>query len=86
MSRTIDAFPQFATRVRARLEAGRAYEATKPAAERPAADLIREVQEEIEDICGWSCALWARLEAIREKVTRVDADAENAERPTRGEW
>jgi hypothetical protein len=86
VSKTIDAFPAFAERVRARLEAGRVYEAAKPAAERPALDLVREIQEELEDVCGWSVALWARLEAIRTRAAMVDQEASNAERPARGSW
>jgi hypothetical protein len=69
----LDAFPAFAERVRSRLEAGRAYEATNPAVERRTLDLIREIQEELEDVCGWSCALWARLEALRTRAAVVDA-------------
>lgn len=68
MSKTIEAFPAFAERVRARLEAGRVYEATTPAVERPTLELIREIQEELEDVSGWSCALWARLEGLKAKV------------------
>jgi len=56
-----------------RLEAGRVYETTNPAVERPTVDLIREIQEELEDVSGWSCALWARLEALKGRAAVVDA-------------
>ena len=86
MSKTIEAFPAFAERVRTRLEAGRVYETTNPAVERSSLDLIRQIQEEIEDICGWSVGLWARLEALRRLAAKVDEDAANHERPARGAW
>jgi hypothetical protein len=83
-SETLGAFPAFAQSVRARLEAGCAYEATRPAVERPAVDLITEIQEELADVCGWSVALWARLERLRGLAAKVDQDAEHSARPTRG--
>jgi hypothetical protein len=49
-------------------------------------DLIREIQEELEDVCGWSCALWARLEALKTKAGTVDEDAASGERPVRADW
>ena len=54
--------------------------------ERSSLDLIRQIQEEIEDICGWSVGLWARLEALRRLAAKVDEDAANHERPARGAW
>jgi hypothetical protein len=86
MSDPLSAFPKFAARVRSRLEAGRVYEATNPAVERPVLALIREIQEELEDVCGWSCALWAKLEALKAKAARVDEDAASEARPVRGDW
>jgi hypothetical protein len=60
------AWPAFAARVHARLEAGaREYPGSPDRAE---LDLLDEVQQELEDVCGWSCVLWAKLEAIKARV------------------
>jgi hypothetical protein len=72
----LDVLPAFVEVLRKRLEAGRSYEATNPAVERPSADLIDEIQEELADVCGWSVALWARLERLKAKARRLDEDAE----------
>ena len=37
--------------------------------------LIREVQEELEDVCGWSFVLWHRLEAAKRALQGVQLPA-----------
>ena len=44
-------------------------------------DLIQEIQKELEDVCGWSCALWTRLEGLRDGAAKVDEDVQNPRRP-----
>ena len=86
MSKPIDAFRAFAERVRLRLEAGCAYEGTKPAVERPRLDLIREIQEELEGVCGWSCALWTRLEGLPSESGEGGRGCGERSAARRGEW
>jgi hypothetical protein len=35
---------------------------------RPAASLLDEIQQELEDVAGWGALLWVRLERLREKA------------------
>jgi len=62
---------RFVQRLRARLEAGAA---TYGAASftRPAAALVDEVQQELEDVCGWSLLIWIRLGRLRGAVERIE--------------
>lgn len=55
----------FLARVRERLEAGEREYAGRSHA-RPTDDLLVEIQQELEDVCGWSAILWARLQRLRE--------------------
>ena len=66
------ALDRFVSRLRARLEAGAATYGDA-SFERPAAELVDEVQQEAEDVCGWSLILWVRLERLRERMARPHA-------------
>lgn len=35
---------------------------------RPEGELVDEIQQELEDVCGWSLILWIRLERLRKRV------------------
>lgn len=65
------AFPEFERRVAARLERG-AVDYGDVSMHRPAVDLIDEIQQELEDVTGWSALLWLRLENIKAKAQKVD--------------
>lgn len=61
---------RFVARLRARLEAGAAtYGDTSFT--RPAAGLVDEIQQELEDVCGWSLLFWIRLERLRARVEQL---------------
>ena len=60
---------RFVERLRARLVVGAAIYGDKSFS-RPAVELVDEVQQEIEDVCGWSLLLWIRLERLRGRVAR----------------
>ena len=63
---------RFVERLRARLITGAAtYGDTS--FKRPAPELVDEIQQELEDVCGWSLLLWIRLERLK---TSVDAKEE----------
>jgi hypothetical protein len=66
---------RFVARLRQRLVAG-AETYGDTSFTRPAAELVDEVQQELEDVCGWSLLLWIRLERVRRSATRL---AENGE-------
>lgn len=55
---------RFVARLRARLAAGAATYGDRSFT-RPAVELVDEVQQELEDVCGWSLLPWIRLEHIR---------------------
>ena len=58
----------FVETVRRRLDAGHREYGDASFARDPD-ELLAEIQEEIEDIAGWSFVLWCRLRDLREKVT-----------------
>lgn len=61
---------RFVARVRQRLDAGaRTYGGVSFT--RPAADLIDEVMQELEDTAGWAVLLWARLDRLRARVAEL---------------
>lgn len=60
-SRNLD---RFIARLRQRLAAG-AREYGDVSFTRPAAELIDEIQQELEDVCGWAFILWLRLDRQR---------------------
>ena len=61
------AIDRFVARLRARLVAGAATYGNA-SFQRPAAELVDEVQQELEDVCSWSLILWIRLERLRGRV------------------
>ncbi|MBK8980649.1 MAG: hypothetical protein IPM29_32505 [Planctomycetes bacterium] len=65
-----DALDRFVARLRSRLEAGAATYGDA-SFERPEVDLVDEVQQELEDVCGWALILWVRLERLRRRVTQI---------------
>jgi hypothetical protein len=38
---------------------------------RPAAELVDEIQQELEDVAGWGLLLWIRLERLRGRVEQL---------------
>lgn len=67
---------RFVDRLKARLAAGAATYGDE-SFRRPAAELIDEVQQEIEDVCGWSLILWTRLERLRERIDALGTEGAN---------
>jgi hypothetical protein len=35
---------------------------------RPFGELLDEIQQELEDVCGWSAILWSRLQRLRDEL------------------
>ena len=61
---------RFVEKLSARLVAGaRTY--GNASFTRPAAELVDEVMEELEDVCGWGLILWLRLERLRKRVEQL---------------
>lgn len=67
---------RFVQRLRARLVAGAATYGDRSFT-RPAGGLIDEVQEELEDVCGWSLLLWIRLDRLRARVEQLGTGGDN---------
>lgn len=58
---------RFTERLRTRLITGAAtYGDTSFT--RPSPELVDEIQQELEDVCGWSLLLWIRLERLKQSV------------------
>ncbi len=72
-----DALDRFVERLRARLVAGAATYGNTSFT-RPAAELVDEVQQELEDVCGWSLLLWIRLDRLRGHVEQLQKGGERA--------
>lgn len=64
---------RFLARLQARMVQGR-IEYGDRSFRRPACDLIDEVQQELEDVSGWSAILWSRLEHIKERLRAAKTD------------
>jgi hypothetical protein len=70
-SPSVDAeLDRFVARLRQRLVVG-AQTYGDESFRRPAAELVDEVMEELEDVAGWSLLLWIRLERLRDRVIAV---------------
>ena len=67
---------RFVQRLRARLVAG-AQTYGDRSFTRPAAELVEEVQQELEDVCGWSLLLWIRLDRLRARVEQLGTEGVN---------
>lgn len=63
---------RFVARLRTRLEVGAATYGDISFT-RPAAELVEEIQQELEDVCGWSLLLWIRLERLKAGVAELGA-------------
>jgi hypothetical protein len=62
---------RFVDRLRARLITGAATYGDASFT-RPAPELVDEVQQELEDVCGWSLLLWIRLERLNQSVAATE--------------
>lgn len=69
------ALQHFVSRLRARLDAGAATYGDVSFT-RPAVELVDEVMQELEDVCGWSLILWLRLEVLRGRVGQLGDEGE----------
>lgn len=67
---------RFVARLRARLVAGAGTYGDRSFT-RLAAELVDEVQQELEDVAGWGLLLWMRLERLRGAVGRLDGKESN---------
>lgn len=65
------ALDRFVARLRVRLERG-AMTYGNASFERPAVELVDEIQQELEDCCGWALILWLRLDALRGRVEELN--------------
>ena len=69
---TASELDRFVARLRARLAAG-ATTYGDASFDRHAIDLVDEIQQELEDVCGWGLILWLRLDRLRGRVERFGA-------------
>jgi hypothetical protein len=67
----------FVAELRARLVVG-AKEYGGSSFERPVAEIIGEIEQELLDVCGWSVIAWVRLLALRAAVDRVCSEGGEA--------
>jgi hypothetical protein len=65
-----DDIDRFVQSLRRRLEVG-AREHGDASFQRPPVELVDEIQQELEDVCGWSLLLWIRLDRLRGKVDSI---------------
>lgn len=67
-----EAFANFCNKVHARLQQGaRTY--GDASLEMPTPRLVNEIQQELEDVAGWSILLWMRLERLRRTHENIRA-------------
>lgn len=72
MTPEYDMYALFWQRVTARVKAGE-KEYGNLSFSLPPLALVEEVQQEVEDICGWAYILWRRLERAKEVVARIES-------------
>jgi len=65
------AFSDFAAEVRKRLDAGRVAYGDRSFAADPA-ELVRQIEEELLDVCGWSFVLVVRLRRLRAAAEQLE--------------
>jgi hypothetical protein len=65
----LGAWPEFASAVRERLKKGQVEYGDRSFSADPAI-LLREIREEIEDICGWSYVTWCRIQKLEQALGR----------------
>ena len=74
---TLDAdLQRFVARLRQRLIKG-AETYGDASFTRPAAELVDEIQQELEDVAGWSLLLWIRLDRLRGRVEQLGHEGED---------
>ena len=61
------AYAKFSTGILDRLSKGREEYGDKSFS-KPPLDLLREIDEELQDVCGWAFILHMRIESIREEL------------------
>lgn len=64
---------QFVAQLRARLAAG-ARQYGNRSFERPLAEVVEEIEQELLDVAGWGLIAWTRLQRVRAAVERVDRE------------
>jgi hypothetical protein len=69
-------WPRFRKLVRGRLERGAREYPDSPARSLPS--LADEIAAELADLAGWGCVLYTRVEALREKLSLLEARGEGA--------
>jgi hypothetical protein len=60
-----ECWTEFTSKVSRRLDAGRRVYGDS-SFERPLKRVVTEIQEELEDVCGWSFILWTRLQNLKQ--------------------
>jgi hypothetical protein len=66
-----DDYPGYCERIKARLDVGATLYGDKSLSRSPK-ELLKEIQEEIEDIAGWGFMLHCRVKKLIEALERVD--------------
>lgn len=69
----LEAVERFFNAVEIRLHAGAVAYGNRSYARRPG-DLLREIEEELLDICGWGFILWTKLQQLKAKTERIPED------------
>lgn len=67
-------WPIFSEEIQGRLRAGAEIYGDQ-SLELPNVRLIREIQEELFDVCGWSFILWQKLEEVKERFRELEKAA-----------
>ena len=74
----MDSFAAFMRGVASRLEAG-AREYGDVSFERPATELLSEIEEELLDVCAWSFIAWTRLRAVAESAKEATVELDGCQ-------
>ena len=68
----LEHWPTFMSRVHSRLLAGH-REYGDASLDRPAAELLDEMRQELEDVCGWAVVLSAKIERLQRRLEQQES-------------
>ena len=71
----LDAWEEMAEQIAQRLAEGDLEYAHDPADKKDTQTLIREIEEEILDVCAWGLFLWQRVGAVKARMAELEKRA-----------
>ena len=68
----MDSWQDMSDQIAQRLAEGDLEYAHDPADKKPTAQLVKEIEEELLDVCAWSMFAWQRIQAIKAQFDELE--------------